>query len=126
MTNQLETAVLVGVLFATGFYLLLDRNFLRSLLGFITLANAVNLLILSTSGDPSERSAPVLTESAKTPADPLPQALILTAIVIGFGVTSYLAYLYYRLHVDTGGADLSDASRENAEPDAPERGEVAR
>jgi len=107
--NSLETAVLVAVLFGTGLYLLLDRNFLRSLLGFITLANAVNVLVLTISGDPSSRTAPILNGASGTPADPLPQALILTAIVIGFGVTSYLAYLYYRLHVDTGGSDLRDA-----------------
>jgi len=112
MTNQLETALLAGVLFGVGIYLLLDRNFLRSLLGFITLANAVNVLILSVSGDPTERSAPVLSEAAAHPADPVPQALILTAIVIGFGVTAYLSYLYYRLHVDTGGSDLAESAED--------------
>ena len=111
MTPPLETAVLVAVLFATGLYLLLDRNFLRSLIGFITLANAANVLILATSGDPTGRSAPVLDGTTAPPADPLPQALILTAIVIGFGVTAYLAYLYYRLHVDTGEPDLSRSAR---------------
>jgi multisubunit Na+/H+ antiporter MnhC subunit len=110
MTSPVETAVVVGVLFAAGLYLLLDRNYLRSLIGFITLANAANVLILAMSGDPTERSAPVLDGKPLPPADPLPQALILTAIVIGFGVTAYLAYLYYRLHVDTGGADLSQST----------------
>jgi multicomponent Na+:H+ antiporter subunit C len=120
MTSPVETAVLVGVLFATGLYLLLDRNFLRSLLGFITLANAANVLILAMSGDPTGRSAPVLDGAEAPPADPLPQALILTAIVIGFGVTAYLAYLYYRVHVDTGGTDLSESIGGGADRDRAE------
>jgi multicomponent Na+:H+ antiporter subunit C len=96
---QLETAILVGVLFAISTYLLLRKNFIHILFGFIALTNAANLFILSMSGNPEGKHAPVLTED--TPyVDPMPQALILTAIVIGFGLTVYLIMLLYRIFLD--------------------------
>lgn len=96
---QLDTALLVGLLFAVGTYLILQRSFVRILFGFIVLSNAANLFVLMMGGEPTGRSAPIVTEGG-TPVDPLPQALILTAIVIGFGVTAYLVALLYRLFLD--------------------------
>ena len=96
----LDTAVLVGLLFACAIHLILQSSFTKILFGFVVLSNAANLLILSMSGDPSGKMAPLMTAVAGPRVDPLPQALILTAIVIGFGVTAYLVMLLYRLFLD--------------------------
>jgi len=97
---QLDTALLVGVLFTCGVFLVLQRSFVKILFGFIILSNAANLFILAMSGRPEGRLAPVVANAAEPHVDPLPQALILTAIVIGFGVTAYLVVLLYRLFLD--------------------------
>jgi multicomponent Na+:H+ antiporter subunit C len=96
---QIDTALLVGVLFAVAVYLLLQRSFVRILFGVILLSNAANLLVLMMSGEPGGRQAPVMVTPGPH-VDPLPQALILTAIVIGFGVTAYFLVLLYRLFLD--------------------------
>ncbi len=95
----IETAVLVGFLFGAATWLLLQGSFVRILFGFLVLSNAANLLVLSVSGDPSGKSAPLASLGIPY-VDPLPQALILTAIVIGFGTTAYLVFLLYRFFVD--------------------------
>ncbi len=106
---QIETALLIGVLFACATYLILQNSFVKILFGFIVLSNAANLLLLSMSGAPDGREAPIAGQGAGPMVDPLPQALILTAIVIGFGVTAYLVVLLYRLFLDqktTNAAEL--------------------
>lgn len=111
---QIETALLIGALFACGTYLVLQTSFVKILFGFIVLSNAANLVLLSMSGNPSGKAAPIVgpAPAEVNPAalvDPLPQALILTAIVIGFGVTAYLVLLLYRLFLDqrtTNAAEL--------------------
>lgn len=95
-----ETALLVGVLFAASVYLILHRSFVRILFGFVTLTNATNLFLLAMSGSPEGRQAPILVEGHGPIVDPLPQALVLTAIVIGFGLTIYLIILLYRIFLD--------------------------
>lgn len=95
-----ETALLVGLLFGAACYLILQASFVRILFGFILLSNAANLFVLAMSGRPDDRAAPVLREGVKSFVDPLPQALILTAIVIGFGVIAYLVILLYRTFLD--------------------------
>ena len=96
----LDTALLVGLLFACATYLILHSSFIKILFGFVVLSNAANLLILSMSGDPAGKMAPLMTAVEGPRVDPLPQALILTAIVIGFGVTAYLVMLLYRMFLD--------------------------
>lgn len=110
MTNQLEAAVLVAVLFGAGIFLCLSRRMLRMLFGFLMISNAANLVLIAVSGDPSGRRTAVV--GANAPAgvasvDPVPQALILTAIVIGFAVAAYLTVLVYRLYVDRGTANVT-------------------
>ena len=95
-----ETAILVGLLFGFGAWLVLQGSFVRILLGFVLLSNAANLFVLAMSGNPGRKDAPVLVHEAVVPVDPLPQALILTAIVIGFGVIAYLVLLLYRIFLD--------------------------
>ncbi len=97
---QIETAILVGVMFGVSTYLLLNKSFVRILFGFVLLTNAGNLFILSMSGNPDNKRSPVLAEGSGPIVDPIPQALLLTAIVIGFGLTIYLIMLLYRIFLD--------------------------
>ena len=108
MTNQLEAALLVFVLFTAGIYLCLSRRFLRILFGFLILSNAANVVLIAISGDPTGRGSGTVDADggALNRIDPLPQALILTAIVIGFAVASYLTVLLYRLYTDRGAASM--------------------
>lgn len=93
----LAVALLVGVLVATGFFLLLGRSLLRQIIGLTLLSHAANVAILLSAG--LRGRAPVLGEGPGPLTDPLPQALILTAIVISFGVTAFLLALGYRMHL---------------------------
>ncbi|NLA66371.1 MAG: Na(+)/H(+) antiporter subunit C [Leucobacter sp.] len=87
-------AVMV-VLYSGGVYLLLDRSLTRVLLGFLMVGNATNLLLFLTSG--KFGSAPIAgTTDAENMSDPLPQAFILTSIVITFGVSAFMLALIYR------------------------------
>ncbi len=87
-------ALIVGVLVAAGVYLILMRGLVRITLGFVLLSHAVNVLLV-VSGGIGRRSAPIIGQGG-TPADPLPQAFALTAIVIGFGITAFLLALAFR------------------------------
>jgi multicomponent Na+:H+ antiporter subunit C len=114
MSVQLDMAIAVGLMTGAAVYLILQKNFVRILFGFILLSNAVNLALLAVAGDPSGKTAPVLGDAVGRPmVDPLPQALILTAIVIGFGVTAYLVFLFYRMFVDHDTADLEELTAED-------------
>ncbi|PJE99592.1 Na(+)/H(+) antiporter subunit C [Streptomyces carminius] len=96
-TLDLTSAVVVGGLFAVGLHLLLQRSLMRLLFGFLVLGHATNLLVLLAAGPPGR---PPITGAgdggAGAFADPLPQAMALTAIVITFGVTVLLLALVYR------------------------------
>ena len=119
MTNQLEAAVLIAVLFGSGIFLCLSRRMLSMLFGFLMLSNAANLVLIAISGDPTGKRAATVVEGAadgRAPVDPLPQALILTAIVIGFAVASYLTVLIYRLYTDRGTANVTTLFDAKAEP----------
>jgi multicomponent Na+:H+ antiporter subunit C len=113
---QIETALLVGVLFTCATYLILQRSFVKILFGFVILSNAANLVVLSMSGRPDGRGAPIVLAPEALHVDPLPQALILTAIVIGFGMIAYLVLLLYRIFLDhktTNAAELyAESERE--------------
>lgn len=102
--------VCVAVLLATGIYLVLDRTLLRVIIGLGLLSNGTNLALLSTGGlEPA--APPIVGETAKVAGrlvDPLPQALILTAIVIGFGVTALLLTLGYRTYQAYESDDLGE------------------
>lgn len=118
MTSQFELAVLVAILGGVAVYLCLSRRFLQILFGFLLISNAANLVVLGMSGDPSGRRTAIIDASAtRLPVDPLPQALILTAIVIGFSVSAYLTVLLYRIYVDGETATMNglDAAEAQAE-----------
>lgn len=96
MSVNITFLVITGVLLAAGFYLVLERTLTRVLLGIMLLGNGVNLLILTTGG---RRGVAPLFDSSRDSSeysDPLPQALILTAIVITFAVTAFLLAMIYR------------------------------
>lgn len=101
------TAFLVGTLFALATWMLMHRNWLRILIGVILLGHAANLAVLASSGNPAGK-APPITDAAGAMADPLPQALLLTAIVIGFAVLAYFLSLLYRLLNDSHKSNLHD------------------
>jgi multicomponent Na+:H+ antiporter subunit C len=85
--------VLVAALFGCGTYLVLQSSLTRIILGIGLLANGVNVLILATGSSPGE--APIIGREGRF-TDPVPQALVLTAIVIGFGITAFMLALAWR------------------------------
>jgi len=91
----ISLVIAVGVLFAVGFDLLLQRSLIRVVVGFVLLGHGANLALLLAGG--AGGRAPLLGGGDDRPAaDPLPQAMALTAIVITFGVTAFLLALAYR------------------------------
>lgn len=86
-------SLLVGLLVAVGIYLVLQRSLTRVIVGFAVLAHGVNLLLLVAGGEPGR--APFAGAGDRV-SDPLPEALALTAIVISFGLTAFLATLAFR------------------------------
>ena len=96
MTASATLIILMAVLYAVGITVMLERSLTRVLIGFMLVGNATNLLILIVSG-PSG-TAPIVTGTAAddTMADPVPQVLMLTAIVINFGITAFVLALIYR------------------------------
>ena len=89
-------ALAIGVIFACGLYLMLRRALLRLVIGLSLLTYGVNLLLFSM-GDLSRRGAPIIgVTPVEQMADPIPQALILTSIVISFGVLAFTLALAYR------------------------------
>ena len=98
--------ILVGVLVTVAVYLLLSRNLIRVILGTAILSHAVHLLLM-TMGGLKKGDVPIIGEDAGNYTDALPQALILTAIVISFAVTAFLLVLAYRTYKETGSDDLS-------------------
>ena len=94
--TEVAPAILAGLFVAAGFYLLLARGLIRMLLGIVLLGNGVNLAIL-VAGRLSASAPPIVAPGATgAVANPLPQALILTAIVIGFALFAFLAVLVLR------------------------------
>ncbi|MFN4262297.1 MAG: Na+/H+ antiporter subunit C [Thioalkalivibrionaceae bacterium] len=94
-------AITVGLLYSAAIYMMLRRSIVKLVIGLILLSNAANLLIFTVAG--LERGAPPLIDEGQATvaglsADPLAQALILTAIVIGFGVLAFAVVLIHRAY----------------------------
>lgn len=114
---ELPFVLAVGVLVGVAVYLLLSRNVLRMLLGFLVLSNGVNLAIL-IAGRLGSRVPPLVPAGETTiavSANPLPQALILTAIVISFALAAFMAVLLHGAYRKLGTVD-SDAMRTAEQP----------
>ena len=114
---EIILAIVIGGLFAAGIYLLLRRSLLKLLIGLSLLSHAANLLIF-TVARLTRGQAPVIdmnTSVLEPPfADPVPQALILTAIVIGFGVTAFALALAFRADRSVGTDDLDQMQSTDA------------
>lgn len=107
MENLLPFAI--GILFGCGCYLVMRRNIVRVLLGIMLFSQAANLLIFTGAGL-TWSHPPIIPDGAVDIAgpyaDPLPQALVLTAIVIGFAVLAFAIALVLRAYEKTGSDDL--------------------
>lgn len=113
MSPNLTLVVISGVLVAAGVYLLLERSLTRILVGVLLASNGVNVMFLVASG--AAGGAPIVgvTEPAEM-SDPLPQAMVLTAIVITLGVTAYLLALAYRSFQINGHDEVADDVEDRA------------
>jgi len=104
-------ALAVGVFFTVAIYLLLSRQIIRIMMGVAILGNAVNLLIF-TAGRLTREIPPIVPDHLYVPeeaiANPLPQALILTAIVIAFSFFAFLLVLSYRAYQELGTDDTGE------------------
>lgn len=102
-------AIAIGILTACGVFLMLRARTFPLVLGLTLLSYAVNLFLFASGR--LQMDAPPLIREGAAYADPLPQALVLTAIVIGFGMTAYLVMLALRALAESGG-DHVDAKEE--------------
>ncbi len=104
-------AFVIGALFAAGMYSMLRRSLVKLIIGLIFLSTAGNLLIF-VAGGLTPASPPLVQAkeevAAASAADPLPQAMILTAIVIGFGVLAFTLVLIKRTFKTVGTDDIDD------------------
>ena len=112
---ELLLALASGVLYAAGIYLMLRRRLAQLIIGIGLLSNGTNLLIF-TAGGLTQGRPPVVPDGAQSLvepyADPVPQALVLTAIVIGFGLLAFTLVLAHRVHATVGTDDVDDVGRE--------------
>lgn len=101
---------LIGILFACGLYCLLRRSVVRLVIGVLLLSQGANLLVF-LSGGLTLGQPPMVVKGAKVPvapfADPLPQAMVLTALVIGLGLVAFLLTLVFRAHEAVGSDDIN-------------------
>ncbi|WP_103019103.1 sodium:proton antiporter [Salinibacter altiplanensis] len=101
-------ALVTGAMVAISVYLLLQRDLVRKIIGVVILSNGIHLLIFAV-GRMTRAASPLIPSGEKYPpevvANPLSQALILTAIVIGFGLLAFSLVLIYRLHESYQSAD---------------------
>lgn len=104
---ELLTAVAIGILFAIGIFQILRRNVIRSAIGLIILANAINLFLLST-GDFQGIQPAYVDTPIELRSDALPQALVLTAIVISMGGISFVLSILYVLSARYKTSDLDE------------------
>ncbi|MFY8101734.1 MAG: Na+/H+ antiporter subunit C [Allorhizobium sp.] len=104
-------ALVVGIFFAGAVYLMLSKKIVRILLGIVLLGNAVNMLLFTT-GRLTPAIPPIIPGGMDVlpagTANPLPQALILTAIVISFSFFCFLLVLTYRAYQDLGTDDTGE------------------
>lgn len=110
-------AILIGFLFAAALYCLLRRSLMKLVIGLILLSQAANLLVFTSGG--LNRGEPALINLdektlERAYGDPLPQALVLTAIVIGFGLIAFVLALLYRAYKSLGCDDVEAFNKTDA------------
>lgn len=111
-------ALFIGMLVAGAVFSLLRRSIFRLIIGVILLSQAANLAVFTVGGLRAGKSAIIpAAETVLAPdtADPLPQALVLTAIVIGFGMLAFAIALIYRACRAIGSNDLNDYKTTDSE-----------
>lgn len=101
-------AIAIGLLFAVGIFQLLRRNVIRSVIGMVLLMNAVNLFLLSAGS--TWGLAPAYVTETATKSDALPQALVLTAIVISMGGTAFVLSMLYILSARYKSSDMDEVN----------------
>ena len=117
---EIILAFIIGLLYASGIYLMLRRSLIKLVIGIVLLGNGVNLLIFLLGGLVKGRP-PIIARTAEMIgalyADPLPQALILTAIVISFGLQAFAIVLIKRAYIVVGTDDLDQMHTTEEEDD---------
>jgi multicomponent Na+:H+ antiporter subunit C len=103
---ELATALTIGSLFGIAIYLLLQRSTIRAVMGLIVLSNAINLFLLSAGATTGLEPAYYLAQ--QTQSDPLPQALVLTAIVISMGGVAFVLAMLYIIAARYKTSDVED------------------
>lgn len=105
---EILMSVVIGIIIMCAVYLILSKSLLRIIIGTGLLSHGVHLLLITMGGLPKGEEAPPLLgeHSVKGYIDPLPPALILTAIVISFGVTAFFLVLAYRAYQELGTDDM--------------------
>ena len=128
MTPTLVLVIVASVLFGAGVTVMLERSLTRVLIGFLLVGNGVNLFMVSMAGAPG--LAPILVDGVEAAelSDPLPQAFVLTAIVINLGLTAFMLALVYRTwwlaQLGAEGDIIGD--EEDVEEDAEETADLIR
>ena len=107
MTANITLIVAASAMIGCGVYLILERSLTRVLVGLVMLGNGVNVLFLISSG-PAGRAPIVGDAEPSAMSDPLPQALVLTAIVISLGTSAFVLAMAYRSWQLTGHDDVQD------------------
>ncbi|MEX0966950.1 MAG: NADH-quinone oxidoreductase subunit K [Bacteroidia bacterium] len=108
-------SILVGILFTAGVYLLLHRDFVKLIIGIVIISNATALFIFA-AGRIVREEAPIIENEEALPqleafADPVPQALILTALVISFGIQAFALTLFKKLYDMPGIEEIDDLKK---------------
>ncbi len=110
---ELLLAIVVGILYAAGIYMMLRRSLVKLIIGLILLGNGANMLIFLL-GRITKGSPPIIPAESKVfleaYADPIPQALILTAIVISFGLQAFAIVLMKRVYQVVGTDDIDQVN----------------
>jgi multicomponent Na+:H+ antiporter subunit C len=106
---ELLLIILIGLLYSAGMYMMFRRSMVKLLIGLILLGNGTNILIF-LMGDIAKGKPPIIPKDTsvflEAYADPVPQSLILTAIVISFGLQAFAIILLKRIYLLTGSDDL--------------------
>ncbi len=106
-------SAILGLMFAGGTYLILSRDAVQVVIGSLVLSQCANLYIMIAGGKDGE--APIVGHhGAANVTDPVPQALVLTAIVIGFATTAFLLTLVYRFYEENEEVDLEKLGGEKS------------
>jgi len=115
---EIYLIILIGLFYASGLFLMFQRSMVRLLIGLILMGNGTNLLIF-LMGDIVKGKPPLIGKDfsifTEIYADPVPQSLILTAIVISFGLQSFAIILLKKVYQITGSDDLDNLNTHDDE-----------